>query len=38
MVLFSSTIGNILWVLLVISIAVPMLLDWRKRRAEGQGP
>jgi len=33
MVLFSSTIGNVLWVLLVLSIAIPMLIDWRKSRA-----
>ena len=32
LVLFSSTIGNILWALLVISIALPYLNAWRKRR------
>jgi hypothetical protein len=31
-VLFSSTIGNILWALLAISIALPYLNAWRKRR------
>ena len=38
MVVFSSTIGNILWVLLVISLFVPALADWRRKRkkaAEG---
>jgi putative tricarboxylic transport membrane protein len=28
-VLFSSTIGNVLWVLLVVSVVVPI---WRERR------
>jgi len=32
LVLFSSTIGNILWALLAISIALPYLNAWRKRR------
>jgi putative tricarboxylic transport membrane protein len=35
MVLFSSKIGNTLWVLLVLSIAIPLLLDLKKKRAEG---
>lgn len=30
-VLFSSTVGNVLWVLLVISVATPYLIDWRRR-------
>jgi putative tricarboxylic transport membrane protein len=32
LVLFSSTLGNILWALLLISIAMPYLNAWRKRR------
>jgi putative tricarboxylic transport membrane protein len=32
MVLFSSNIGNVLWVLLVASILLPILLDWRRAR------
>jgi putative tricarboxylic transport membrane protein len=32
LVLFSSTLGNILWALLFISIAMPYLNAWRKRR------
>ncbi|HSM19290.1 MAG TPA: tripartite tricarboxylate transporter permease, partial [Hyphomicrobiales bacterium] len=32
MVLFSSTIGNVLWVLLVITIALPYFMDWRRKR------
>ena len=33
MVVFSSTIGNILWVLLVISLFVPMIIDRRRKKA-----
>jgi len=33
MVLFSSTVGNILWGLLVISLVVPPLLERRRRKA-----
>src|SRR3546814_1454092 len=32
MVMFSSTIGNILWALLIISIVVPYFNAWRKSR------
>ena len=32
MVLFSSTIGNILWVLLVISIGIPFYMDKRREK------
>ena len=32
MVIFSSTIGNVLWVLLLISLFVPMFMDRRRRR------
>ncbi|WP_425091480.1 tripartite tricarboxylate transporter permease [Tropicimonas sp. S265A] len=31
-VLFSSTIGNILWVGLVASLALPVLMQWRRNR------
>lgn len=31
-VLFSSTLGNILWVMLVASLAVPYALAWRRKR------
>jgi len=31
-VLFSSTLGNILWVALALSLAVPPWLNWRRRR------
>jgi putative tricarboxylic transport membrane protein len=34
-VLFSSTLGNVLWALLVISLVVPMLAArWRRRQAK----
>ena len=32
MVLFSSHLGNILWVALIISIGVPYYMDWRRSR------
>ncbi len=31
-VLFSSTIGNILWVALVASLVLPVVLQWRRNR------
>lgn len=31
-VLFSSTIGNILWVALVASLVLPIILNWRRKR------
>ncbi|HEX6141127.1 MAG TPA: tripartite tricarboxylate transporter permease [Geminicoccaceae bacterium] len=34
MVIFSSTIGNVLWVLLVISVAGPYLFDHLRRRRD----
>ena len=35
MVLFSSRLGNVLWVLLFASMAVPYVMDtWRRRKAE----
>ena len=33
MVLFSSSLGNVLWVALFISIGIPYYLDWRRERA-----
>jgi putative tricarboxylic transport membrane protein len=32
MVLFSSTIGNVLWVMLAVSLVMPYVLKWRRRR------
>jgi hypothetical protein len=40
MVIFSSPIGNVLWVFLVITIALPYLLEFRRRQrraTEGAG-
>ncbi|WP_227271666.1 tripartite tricarboxylate transporter permease [Roseobacter weihaiensis] len=34
MVLFSSTLGNILWVALVVSLVLPAVLDWRRKKRE----
>jgi putative tricarboxylic transport membrane protein len=36
-VVFSSTIGNILWVALVVSLFVPALVDRRRKRAIAKG-
>lgn len=33
MVLFSSTIGNILWAMLVFSLVLPYFLEWKRNRA-----
>jgi len=33
MVLFSSTIGNVLWVCLAVSLAIPYLKDWHRKRS-----
>lgn len=33
MVVFSSTIGNILWCMLALSIIVPYVLDVRRKKA-----
>lgn len=33
MVIFSSNIGNVLWVLLVISLALPYYSDYRRKKA-----
>jgi len=32
MVIFSSTLGNILWVFLVISLALPYILEYRRKK------
>ena len=31
-VIFSSTLGNILWVFLIISMALPYLLEYRRKK------
>ena len=36
MVLFSSTIGNVLWVFLIISVASPYVMDAMRRRTSTQ--
>ena len=37
MVIFSSTLGNVMWVFMLISLGVPFVLDWwRKRQQERQ--
>ena len=30
--LFASTAGNILWVCLLLNIAIPFFMDWRRKR------
>jgi putative tricarboxylic transport membrane protein len=37
MTLFSSDIGNVLWVMLAASILLPVLFDWRRKRRELMG-
>ena len=37
-VLFSSTLGNILWVALVISLLLPLIFDWRRKRQRPEVP
>jgi putative tricarboxylic transport membrane protein len=41
MVIFSSTVGNVLWVLLLISVVSPFVVDYvrrnRDRPADAQG-
>jgi putative tricarboxylic transport membrane protein len=32
MVIFSSTIGNILWVFLILSMALPYFIDYRRKK------
>ncbi|MGH6944496.1 MAG: tripartite tricarboxylate transporter permease, partial [Geminicoccaceae bacterium] len=36
LVLFSSTLGNVLWAFLVLSIALPYVVQWRRARREGK--
>ena len=36
MVIFSSTLGNILWVCLFLSLALPYFLDYRRKHRRGQ--
>ncbi len=31
-ILFSSTIGNVLWTLLILNLLIPVFLDWRRSR------
>jgi putative tricarboxylic transport membrane protein len=38
LVVFSSTIGNILWVALVVSLCVPAFTAWRRRAAQERTP
>jgi putative tricarboxylic transport membrane protein len=38
MVLFSSRIGNILWVLLLLSMALPYLINYRRKRQNKTEP
>jgi len=35
--LFSSTLGNILWVALALSLLLPSVFDWRRKRRELMG-
>ena len=38
MVIFSSTLGNILWVFMILSLAFPYAMGWwRRRQRESQG-
>ena len=32
--LFSSNLGNVLWVALVVSLVMPMVLNWKRNRAK----
>ena len=32
MVIFSSTLGNIMWVMLIVSLFVPLILDQRNKQ------
>ena len=32
-VFFSSTVGNILWLLLIVSLLIPSIVQWRKNRS-----
>lgn len=35
MILFSSTLGNILWVAFAMSIILPIFFEWRRKRSKG---
>lgn len=37
MVLFSSRLGNVLWIFLFVSIALPYFMDWRRGRKAAGG-
>ena len=37
-VLFSSTLGNILWVALAVSLLLPLFFDWRRKRRRPEVP
>ena len=32
--LFSSTLGNVLWVGLVVSLVLPLVLDWKRKQSK----
>jgi putative tricarboxylic transport membrane protein len=34
-VLFSSSLGNVLWAMLALSLIVPLILNWRRKRTKG---
>ena len=36
MVLFSSPLGNLLWAGFLLSIALPYILHWKRKRAAGE--
>jgi putative tricarboxylic transport membrane protein len=38
MVLFSSKLGNLLWVALFVSIAMPYFIDWKRARQKQEAP
>ena len=38
MTLFSSSLGNVLWVALAISLVLPVVLDWKRKREKGANP
>jgi len=37
MVIFSSRLGNVMWVFLFISISIPYFMDWRRARQKERG-
>jgi putative tricarboxylic transport membrane protein len=38
MVMFSSTLGNVLWVLLILTLVLPAMLQYRRNRQAGGRP